>query len=151
MKKIWTKIKDFLDLQPIQSDSFEEETITVGRERVWDRFREFNGLSEKNLLPESLINRMGAIEIVAIELHSIEQIQQVIDALLAHQSVLLNLKGMALRDARRAVDLISGSTYALDGHQELIGESVFLFTPSHLHITKIGEVEGQAGGVGKNL
>jgi cell division inhibitor SepF len=36
--------------------------------------------------------------------------------------------------AQRAVDFVAGGTYALDGHQERIGESIFLFTPSCVQV-----------------
>ncbi len=43
--------------------------------------------------------------------------------------------------AERAVDFVAGGTYALDGHQERIGESIFLFTPSCVQVrTQTGVV-----------
>ena len=32
--------------------------------------------------------------------------------------------------SQRAVDFVAGGTYAIDGYQERIGESIFLFTPA---------------------
>ncbi|MFM8004166.1 MAG: cell division protein SepF, partial [Dolichospermum sp.] len=40
--------------------------------------------------------------------------------------------------AQRAVDFVAGGTYALDGHQERIGESIFLFTPSCVQVSTQG-------------
>ena len=37
--------------------------------------------------------------------------------------------------AQRAVDFVAGGTYAIDGHQERVGESIFLFTPSCVNVT----------------
>ena len=37
--------------------------------------------------------------------------------------------------AQRAVDFVAGGTYAIDGHQERIGESIFLFAPSCVNVT----------------
>ena len=37
--------------------------------------------------------------------------------------------------AQRAVDFIAGGTYAIDGHQERVGESIFLFAPSCVNVT----------------
>ncbi|MFP3787051.1 cell division protein SepF, partial [Burkholderia sp. SIMBA_024] len=34
-----------------------------------------------------------------------------------------------------AVDFVAGGTYAIDGHQERVGESIFLFTPSCVQVT----------------
>jgi cell division inhibitor SepF len=49
--------------------------------------------------------------------------------------VVLNLTLMDPDQAQRAVDFIAGGTYALDGHQERIGESIFLFTPRSVQVS----------------
>jgi len=48
--------------------------------------------------------------------------------------VVLNLTMMDPDQAQRAVD-VAGGTYAMDGHQERIGESIFLFTPICVQVT----------------
>jgi len=51
----------------------------------------------------------------------------------------LNLTIMDPDQAQRAVDFVAGGTYAIDGHQERIGESIFLFTPSCVQVsTQLG-------------
>ena len=37
--------------------------------------------------------------------------------------------------AQRAVDFVAGGTFAIDGHQERVGESIFLFAPSCVTVT----------------
>ena len=37
--------------------------------------------------------------------------------------------------AQRAVDFVAGGTYAIDGHQERVGESIFLFAPSCVNVS----------------
>ena len=37
--------------------------------------------------------------------------------------------------AQRAVDFVAVGTYAIDVHQERIGESIFLFAPSCVNVT----------------
>ncbi|HEY9647827.1 MAG TPA: cell division protein SepF [Chroococcidiopsis sp.] len=73
-------------------------------------------------------------EVMVIEPQTFEEIPQAIQALREHKTVLLNLTRMELDHAQRAVDFISGGTYAIDGHQERIGERIFLFTPTTVHI-----------------
>jgi cell division inhibitor SepF len=60
---------------------------------------------------------------------------QVIQALRERKSVVLNLTIMDPDQAQRAVDFVAGGTYAIDGHQERIGESIFLFTPSCVQVS----------------
>jgi cell division inhibitor SepF len=47
----------------------------------------------------------------------------------------LNLTMMEPDQAQRAVDFVAGGTYAMDGHQERVGESIFLFTPICVQVT----------------
>ena len=45
---------------------------------------------------------------------------------------------MHLLDAeqsQRLVDFLSGATHAIDGHQQKVGEGVFIFTPCNVAIS----------------
>ncbi len=53
------------------------------------------------------------------------------------KSVVLNLNVMDPEEAQRAVDFVAGGTYAIDGHQERIGESIFLFTPNSVKVSTL--------------
>lgn len=82
----------------------------------------------------------GLSEVVVMEPRSFEEMPQAIQALRERKSVVLNLTIMDPDQAQRAVDFVAGGTYAIDGHQERIGESIFLFTPNCVQVTT------QAGG-----
>jgi len=77
----------------------------------------------------------GASEVVVMEPRSFEEMPQVIQALRERKSVVLNLTLMDPDQAQRAVDFVAGGTYAIDGHQERIGESIFLFTPNCVQVS----------------
>ena len=77
----------------------------------------------------------GLSEVVVMEPRSFEEMPQAIQALRERKSVVLNLTLMDPDQAQRAVDFIAGGTYALDGHQERIGESIFLFTPNCVQVS----------------
>jgi cell division inhibitor SepF len=82
----------------------------------------------------------GVAEVVVIEPHSFEEMPQVIQTLRERKSVVLNLNVMEPEEAQRAVDFVAGGTYAIDGHQERIGESIFLFTPSCVKVSTLSGV-----------
>lgn len=77
----------------------------------------------------------GMSEVVVMEPRSFEEMPQAIRALRERKSVVLNLTIMDPDQAQRAVDFIAGGTYAIDGHQERIGESIFLFTPNCVQVS----------------
>ena len=82
----------------------------------------------------------GNSEVVVIEPHSFEEMPQVILALRERKSVVLNLNIMNPEEAQRAVDFVAGGTYAMDGHQERVGESIFLFTPSSVKVSSLSGI-----------
>jgi cell division inhibitor SepF len=94
-----------------------------------------------NDLPNNVIGMPGVNnmvnEVVVIEPHSFDEVPQVIQTLKEQRSVVLNLNVMEPEEAQRAVDFIAGGTYAIDGHQERIGESIFLFTPRNVKVSTV--------------
>ncbi|MGK7877572.1 MAG: cell division protein SepF [Xenococcaceae cyanobacterium] len=82
----------------------------------------------------------GTPEVVVIEPHSFEEMPQVIQVLRERRSVVLNLNVMEPDEAQRAVDFVAGGTYAIDGHQERVGESIFLFTPNCVKVSTLSGV-----------
>ena len=79
-------------------------------------------------------------EVTVIEPQSFEEMPQVISALRDRKSVVLNLNMMNPEEAQRAVDFVAGGTYAMDGHQERVGESIFLFTPSCVKVSTLSGI-----------
>ena len=76
-------------------------------------------------------------EVVVVEPHSFDEMPQVIQTLRERTSVVLNLNVMEPEEAQSAVDFVAGGTYAIDGHQERIGESIFLFTPNCVKVSNL--------------
>ena len=74
-------------------------------------------------------------EVNLMEPRSFDEMPQAIKALRERKTVILNLTMMDPDQAQRAVDFVAGGTYAIDGHQERVGESIFLFAPSCVNVT----------------
>jgi cell division inhibitor SepF len=92
----------------------------------------------------------GMAEVVVIEPHSFEEMPQVIQTLKERRSVVLNLNVMDPEEAQRAVDFVAGGTYAIDGHQERIGESIFLFTPNCVKVSTLSKRNEEMNELSKN-
>ncbi|MGB5770953.1 MAG: cell division protein SepF [Crocosphaera sp.] len=91
--------------------------------------------NQGNVVPMPGINNIA--EVVVVEPHSFDEMPQVIQTLRERKSVVLNLNVMEPEEAQRAVDFVAGGTYAIDGHQERIGESIFLFTPNCVKVSNL--------------
>lgn len=70
-------------------------------------------------------------QIFKISIKSLEDARHAADMLKERRPVILNLERTEDDVARRAIDFVSGATYALDGYYERVGDKVFLFTPSN--------------------
>lgn len=159
MNTIFTKLKDFVGLNEADEydyyeeteeeeyePSFPEETPPVVAEEEFlprRRVRERSTVTAETTMGSAARNNVigmpGAgnnlAEVVVFEPRSFEEMPQVIQSLRERKSVVLNLTIMDPDEAQRAVDFIAGGTYAIDGHQERIGESIFLFTPSCVQVS----------------
>ena len=74
-------------------------------------------------------------EMCLMEPRSFEEMPQAVTALRERRSIILNLSLMDADAAQRCVDFVAGAAFAIDGHQERIGEHIFLFTPSFVQIS----------------
>lgn len=158
MNNIFTKLKDFVGISEQPEDEDETDYEEMNWEKSSPQDREQNeeeeplnrrqreplnlntatsmGLNRSNVIGMPGINNNNA-EVVVIEPHSFEEMPQVIQTLRERKSVVLNLNVMDPEEAQRAVDFVAGGTYAIDGHQERIGESIFLFTPSCVKVSTL--------------
>ena len=93
-----------------------------------------NGIPSSNVIGMPGISNSNA-EVNLMEPRSFDEMPRAIQALRERKIVILNLTMMEPDQAQRAVDFVAGGTYAIDGHQERIGESIFLFAPSCVTVT----------------
>ncbi len=160
MSGIFNKLRDFVGLnepveyeyeyEDLEGDAYptpypQEQPVQPPPEEerpTRRRSRERTTVSEAGVGPSpinNVIGMPGAVnglsEVAVIEPRSFEEMPQVIQALRERKSVVLNLTIMDPDQAQRAVDFVAGGTYAIDGHQERIGESIFLFTPSCVQVS----------------
>jgi cell division inhibitor SepF len=69
-------------------------------------------------------------EVLVIEPRAFEESLDIVEHLRTRKSVLLNLHMLDNEGSQRVVDFLSGACHAIDGHQQKIGDGVFLFAPS---------------------
>ncbi len=109
-----------------------------------------NGIPSSNVIGMPGISTTNA-EVNLMEPRSFDEMPRAIQALRERKTVILNLTMMEPDQAQRAVDFVAGGTFAIDGHQERIGESIFLFAPSCVTVTNSFQEEASPStGVNKN-
>ncbi|MFN8906377.1 MAG: cell division protein SepF [Pseudanabaena sp.] len=163
---IFTKLKDFVGLSEAQE--YEYEYDEASSREYQDIYQEDNGAiapepeepqarrtrerpTALRATSENMSNVIGMpgaanglSQVMVMEPRSFEEMPQAIQALRERKSVVLNLTMMDPDQAQRAVDFVAGGTYSLDGHQERIGDSIFLFAPSCVQVSSQSSVLNEA-------
>jgi cell division inhibitor SepF len=79
-------------------------------------------------------NAQPMSEVLVIEPRQFEESIDIVEHLRGRKSVLLNLHMLDNEQSQRVVDFLSGACWAIDGHQQRIGDGVFLFAPASVTI-----------------
>ena len=80
-------------------------------------------------------NAQPMSEVLVIEPRQFEESVDIVEHLRGRKSVLLNLHMLDNAQSQRIVDFLSGACWAIDGHQQRIGDGVFLFAPASVTIS----------------
>ncbi len=131
---------DYDDLDYVTEDEFNEINDLKQSQKKSNALTNSNPFDFMNNNRSSKVVGMPGIsnsssEVSLMEPRSFDEMPQAIQALRERKTVILNLTMMDPDQAQRAVDFVAGGTYAIDGHQERVGESIFLFAPSCVNVT----------------
>lgn len=75
------------------------------------------------------------MKVVVIEPQSFDDAQQVANSLRDKKPVVINFEKTDAEAAKRIIDFISGTTYALNGDIKKVGHNVFLCAPNNVNVT----------------
>ena len=81
------------------------------------------------------IHSQKQMRVVVMEPATFEEAQNIADQLKSRRPVVVNLENAEKDLAKRLVDFISGTTYALNGNMQKVGNGVFLFVPANVDIS----------------
>ncbi len=130
-----------------------------------DKIKNFFGVTETE---EAVIEETGAEDVyykvskaevqeatpssnkmILFEPRAYSESSQIVDYLKARNTVVVNLKRVTPDQAKRIIDFLTGSLYAMNGNLQKLGGGIFLCAPNNVNIEgKISE-EGKAPAAGK--
>lgn len=85
-------------------------------------------------------NGMAGSKMMLLEPRAYSESQQIADYLKARNAVVVNLKRVTPDQAKRIVDFLSGTIYAIGGDLQKLGGGIFLCTPNNVNVEgKISE------------
>jgi cell division inhibitor SepF len=94
-----------------------------------------NSRRNKNNLKVVNHPNSGSYEVMVVEPRAFDESLEIITHLRERKSIVINLHLLDNEQSQRVVDFLSGATHAIDGHQQRIGEGVFIFTPPSVCIS----------------
>jgi len=80
------------------------------------------------------INYDGS-DMILIEPRSFSESQSIADHLVKNRSVVVNLGRVTPEQAKRIIDFLSGTCYAVNGTIQKLGPSIFLCTPKSITVS----------------
>ncbi len=83
---------------------------------------------------EALQENDGNSKMILLEPRAYSESQQIADYLKARNTVVVNLKRVTSDQAKRIVDFLSGTIYAIGGDLQKIGGGIFLCTPNNINV-----------------
>ena len=100
-----------------------------------DKFKNFLSGKEETGNDEEYYNDDGNIDnenkMILLEPRAYSESQQIADYLKNRSAVVVNLKRVTPDQAKRIVDFLSGTLYAIGGDLQKLGGGIFLCTPNN--------------------
>ncbi|HOP65846.1 MAG TPA: cell division protein SepF [Bacilli bacterium] len=102
---------------------------------------EFYSLSEEEAIEEA--DKSGN-KMILLEPRAYSESQQIADHLKSRNSVVVNLKRVTSDQAKRIIDFLTGTLYAIGGDLQNIGPGIYLCTPKNVNVQgKITDEDGK--------
>ena len=113
-----------------------------------DKFKGFFGGTSEEVKENNKINEdeyyevdtktfaemSGRSKMVLFEPRAYSESQQIADYLKKRNAVVVNLKRVTPDQAKRIVDFLSGTLYAINGGLQKLGTGIFLCTPNNINV-----------------
>ena len=99
-----------------------------------------------DLKSEEAMTEEGGAKMILLEPRAYSEAQQIADHLKKRNTVVVNLKRVTPEQAKRIVDFLSGTIYAIGGDLQKIGGGIFLCTPNNVSVQ--GKITNDTEGKG---
>ena len=141
---IVSKLKNFVGISNYvgeEDDIFEELYRSDSEYLTTENMTMETDTQRRNKNNLKVVNHPNSLghEVMIIEPRSFDESLELIAYLRERKSIVINLHLLDAEQSQRVVDFLSGATHAIDGHQQRVGDGVFVFTPSNVPISAESE------------
>lgn len=125
------KIKNYFTVDDeYEYEYIEEETNTP---------KSAEDLPKEKETPQKVVNltsiQQPTVKVVLYEPRSYNEAQEIADHIINRRSVVINFQRLDHEQAKRIVDFLSGTVYALNGDIQKLGAETFLCTPDNVDVS----------------
>ena len=99
-----------------------------------DEVQTGNGNEYYDISTEEAVTEEGGAKMILLEPRAYSEAQQIADHLKKRNTVVVNLKRVTSDQAKRIMDFLSGTIYAIKGNIQKIGSGIFLCTPNNINV-----------------
>jgi cell division inhibitor SepF len=137
---IMHKLMDFLGLAGEEMDTRRSSSHEFD-------YQEDDWFNEEDVLPTSkkskfnpshnVVNLQSVkqnTKMILVEPHTYDETQEMADHLRNRRAIVVNLQRLNHDQAKRVVDFLSGTVYAIGGDIQKLGANIFLCTPDNVEI-----------------
>jgi len=126
--KAFDKFLDVLGFSEVQEEVVYEENGTIT-----ERFPEWKSHKTKAQVVPFTANKDNH-KVVLLEPQSFDDCQLISDHLKGKKIIILNLENIETVLARRIIDFVGGTAYALSGCLQKVGAGIIVVTPSNVDV-----------------
>ena len=107
---------------------------------LMDMFKDKENIKSANsdeyydITREEAFSEEGGAKMILLEPRAYSEAQQIADHLKKRNTVVVNLKRVTGDQAKRIMDFLSGTIYAIKGDIQKIGGGIFLCTPNNINV-----------------
>lgn len=111
-----------------EEEAYEEEVPPV-------RSQKHQPVQKQNVVSLQSVQKASASKVVLVEPRVYAEAQDIADQLKNRRAVVVNLQRIDRDQAKRIVDFLSGTVYAIGGDIQKIGTDIFLCTPENVEVS----------------
>lgn len=126
------KFKRFFELEDDDNDGVSGQN---GRQEIDEDYltrSQENKMEKGNIV--SLQSAKKSAKVILIEPRTYDEVQDIADHLKNRKAVVINLQRIGHDQAKRIVDFLSGTVYAIGGDIQKLGANIFLCTPDNVDV-----------------
>ena len=130
---IKTKFKQFFELDDETIELDEQQEHEAYMEEEEPEVTRANRKSKQNVVSLQSVHKNSRVVLVEPRVYA--EAQDIADHVKNRKSVVMNLQRIPQDQARRIVDFLSGTVYAVGGDIQKLGPETFLCTPDNVEIS----------------